>query len=162
MKACRVVLYLFSLVFILFALLGEASGRGPVATHVVTIKTEPFALISLAGADPTHQTRLVVDGTGTVIAQSRQLTWTTNLEAMKVTVQSNLPADKQHHTLNVRAKDLKSNGTSTGWVTVTDRPSELIVGIARETGSCFTQYKAVPKNAKRGSDQHIITYTITQ
>jgi hypothetical protein len=105
---------------------------------------------------------LVVDSEG-ITTGSQELTWTTNLEGMRVTVQSNLATDKQDYILRVRAVELNSTGTSKGWVIINDEPSNLITGITREIGGCCLEYKASPKtNVKASHDEHIITYTIAE
>jgi len=123
---------------------------------------EPVAVIALVGTGGGNWTWLVVDSAG-ITTGSQELTWTTNLEGMRVTVQSNLATDEQDYILRVRAVDLNSKGTSKGWVIITDGPSNLITGIAREFGGCGLEYEASPKiSGKPGRDEHIITYTITK
>lgn len=135
---------------------------GATATQVVTVTVEPFAVISLGDTGGKNWTWLVVDKTG-ITTGSQDLKWSTNLEGIRVTVQSNLPADQQDYVLKVRAASLNSNGTSKGWVNINKGPSELITDIARETGGCFLEYKASPKISKKARhDEHIITYTITE
>lgn len=158
----RRALYAWVLILFLSGLPSYAPAIGTTATHVVKIKSNPLAVMSLAGTGGRNWTRLVVDKTG-ITTENQELKWTTNLEDMKVTVQSNLARDKQDYILRVRAVNLNSNGISKGWVVVGERPSNLITGIALETGGCSLGYQAAPKiSEKPGHDEHIITYTITE
>lgn len=145
----------------LFGLSAPASAASATATHVITIRVEPVAVIALVGTGGQNCTRLVVDSVG-ITPGSQELKWTTNLEGMSVAVQSNRPTDEQDYILKVRAVDSDSKGTSKVWVIINDEPSNLITGIAREFGSCGLEYEASPKISGRpGRDEHIITYTIT-
>jgi hypothetical protein len=158
----RLRLYVLHLCVFLFGLFNYALAADTIAAHVITIRVEPVAVIALVGTGGQNCTRLVVDSAG-VITGSQELKWTTNLEGMRVTVQSNLPTDEQDYILRVRAVDLNSKGTSKGWGTITDEPSNLITGIVREIGGCCLEYEASPKiNGKPGRNKHIITYTITE
>jgi len=158
----RRVLYAWVLILLLCCLASYAPAIGTTATHVVSIKSNPLAVLALAGTGGRNRTGLVVDETG-ITAENQELKWTTNLEDMKVTVQSNLATDEQDYILRVRAVNLNSNGISKGWVIVRERPSNLITGIALETGGCSLEYQASAKIIeKRGRDEHTITYTITE
>ncbi len=146
----------------LFGLSTPDLAASATATQVVTIRVEPFAVISLVGTGGKNRTWVVVDSAGITTA-SEELRWTTNLEGMRVTVQSNRPTDEQDYILRVRAVNLNSKCTSKGWVTINEEPSNLITGIAREIGGCLLEYEASPKISENpGRDEHIITYTITE
>lgn len=164
MKSWR--LYVLPLCVFLFGLPNYVLAASAAATHVVTIRVEPFAIISLVGTGGQNWTWLVVDSTGGppgITTASQELKWTTNLEGMRVTVQSNLTADEQDYILKVRAVNLNSKGKLRGWVIINEESSNLITGITREIGGCCLEYEASPKiGEKRGRDKHIITYTITE
>ncbi len=135
---------------------------GATATQVVTIRVVPFAVISLGGAGGKNWTWLVVDETG-ITTESQELKWSTNLEGIRVTVQSNLTVDEQDYILSVRAVNLNSKGTSKGWVNINKEPSDIINNIALEIGNCSLEYEALPRiSGKTGRDEHILTYTITE
>lgn len=157
----RWLLYVAPLCVFLFGLSKYALASSATATQVITIKVEPFAVISLAGTGGENSTWLVVDSRG-ITTGSQELKWTTNLEGMRVTVQSNRPIDEQDYVLKVRAVNLNSKGTSKGWVTINDEPSCLITGITPEIGGCCLEYEASSISEKVGRDGHIITYTITE
>jgi len=158
----RWLLYIAPLGVFLFCLPKYALASSATVTQVVTIRVEPFAVISLVGTGGESWTWLVVDSEG-ITTGSQELTWTTNLEGIRITVQSNLATDKQDYILRVRAVELNSTGTSKGWVIINDEPSNLITGIIREIGGCCLEYKASPKtNVKASHDEHIITYTIAE
>lgn len=160
MKRCN--LYVLPLCVLLLGLPALALAASATAIQVVTIRVEPFAVLSLVGTGRENRTWLVVDSTG-ITTTSQELKWTTNLEGMKVTVQSNLAADEQDYILKVRAVNLNSKCTSKGWVTINEEPSNLITGITREIGGCSLQYEASLKIIENpGRDEHIITYTITE
>jgi len=155
-------LCVLALIVFLFALSDYALAASATAVHVVTVRVEPFAVISLVGGSRANSASLVVDGKG-VSTASRQLRWSTNLEGMRVTVQSNLPTNEQDYILRVRTVHLNSKGRSRGWVIIDERASTLITGVGREVGGCSLEYEASPKIAgKTGCDEHIITYTITE
>ena len=158
----RSVLYVLPLCVLLLGLTNYALAASATATQVITIRVEPVAVIALVGTGGENWTWLVVDSAG-VTTGSQELTWTTNLEGMRVAVQSNLTADEQDYILRVRAVALNSKGTSKGWVIITDKPSNLITGITRKIGSCSLEYEASPKiSGNPGRNEHIITYTITE
>jgi len=160
MKSWR--LYVLVPMIFLFGLPIYTLAASATATQVVTIKVEPFAVISLVDTGGKNSTWLAVDG-AVITTGSQELKWTTNLEGMKVTVQSNLTTDQQDYTLRVRAVSLNSKGTSKGWVVVNEEPSNLITGITREIGGCRLEYDASPKiGEKEGRQEHIIIYTITE
>jgi hypothetical protein len=139
-----------------------ALSAGATTTQVVTIRVEPFAVISLGDTRGQNWTWLVVDRTG-ITTGSQELKWSTNLEGIRVTVQSNLPTDQQDYILRVRAVSSNSKGTSKGWVNIDKEPSDIITDIVREIGSCSLEYEASPKiSGKAGCDEHILTYTITE
>jgi len=155
-------LYVLLLIVLLLGLPNYARAAGATATQIITIRVEPFAVISLAGTGGEDWTWLVVDSAG-ITTGSQELTWTTNLERMRVTIQSNLAIDEQDYILRVRAVNLNSEGTSKGWVIIGEDPSNLITGITREIGGCSLEYEASPKISQNpGRDEHIITYTITE
>jgi len=132
------------------------------ATQVITIRVAPFAVISLGGAGGKNWTWLVVDETG-ITTEGQELKWSTNLEGIRVTVQSNLAADEHDYILRVRAVNLNSRGTSKGWVNINKEPLDIINDIAREIGSCSLEYKAFPRiSGQAGRDEHILTYTIAE
>ena len=140
MKRCG--LYVLPLCVLLLGLPNYVSAASATATQVITIKVEPIAVIALVGTGGQNCTRLVVNSAG-ITTTNQELKWTTNLEGMRVTVQSNLATNEQDYLLKVRAVDLNSEGTSKGWVIVTDEPSNLITGITRECGSCGLEYEVV-------------------
>lgn len=155
-------LYVFALTILLSGLPDYALAASATATQVITIRVEPFAVISLVGTGGKNWTWLVVDSAGITTA-SQELKWTTNLEGMRVTVQSNLTTDQQDYILRVRAVALNSKGRTDGWVIINEEPSNLITGITREIGGCYLEYEASPKIIeKAGRDEHIITCTITE
>jgi hypothetical protein len=155
-------LYILVAMIFLLCLPIYATATSATATQKVTLKVEPFAVISLVGTGEKNSTWLVVDGAA-ITTPSKELEWTTNLEGMKVTVQSNLATDQQDYTLRVRAVSLNSKGTSNDWVVVNEEPSILITGITREIGGCFLEYDALSKvSEKPRRQEHIITYTITE
>ena len=159
MKSGR--LFVPVLVVSLFGFSGYATA-GTTAKQVVTIRTTPFAVISLGGDGGKNWTRLVVDDTG-ITTGSQELKWSTNLKGTRITVQSNLAADEQDYILRARAINLNSRGTSKGWVNVNKEPSDIISDIAQEIGSCSLEYEALPKiGGKAGRDEHILIYTITE
>lgn len=160
MKRCG--LYVLPLCVLLLGLPNHVWAASAAVTQVITIKVEPIAVIALVGTGGQNCTRLVVDSTG-ITTVSQELKWTTNLEGMRVTVQSNLPTDEQDYILRVRAVDLNSEGISKRWVIINDEPSSLITGITPEIGGCGLEYEASSKiSEKPGRDEHIITYTITE
>lgn len=160
MKRCG--LYVLPLCVLLLGLSNYVSAASATVTHVITIRVEPVAVIALVGTGGENWIRLVVDSAG-ITTVSQKLKWTTNLEGMRVTIQSNLATDEQDYILRVRAVDLNSEGTSKGWVIINDEPSSLITGITREIGNCGLEYGASPEvSGKPGRDEHIITYTITE
>jgi hypothetical protein len=155
-------LYVSVSIVFLFGLPNDALATNVTATHIVTVRAEPFAVISLLGNSRGNSTCLVVDGTG-IATESHELKWSTNLEGMRVIVQSNLAADEQDYILRVRAVDLNSKGRAKGWVVINEEASTLITGIVREIGRCSIEYEASPKiRGKAVRDEHIITYTITE
>jgi hypothetical protein len=160
MKGWR--LFVPVLMVFLFGFPNYTLAAGATTTQVITIKVEPFAVISLGGTGGKYWTWLVVDETG-ITTGSQELKWSTNLEGIRVTVQSNLAADEQDYILRVRAVNLNSRGTSKGWVNINKEPSDIINDIAREIGSCSLEYEALPRiSGKAGRDKHILTYTITE
>jgi len=160
MKRCS--LYVLLLCVLLLGLPNYAQAASATATQVVTLRVEPFAVISLVGTGGKNSTRLIIDRAG-ITTVSQELKWTTNLEGMRVTVQSNRPTGEQHYVLKVRAVNLNTKGTSKGWVIINEKPSSLITGITREVGGCCQEYEASPKNSKKAErEEHIITYTITE
>jgi hypothetical protein len=155
-------LFVLVLTVFLFGLPDYAFSASATTAQVVTITVEPFAVISLGDTGGKNWTWLVVDRTG-ITTGSQELKWSTNLEGIRVTVQSNLAADEQDFVLRVRAVNLNSKGTSKGWVNINKGPSDLITDIAREIGGCSLEYEASPKiSGKAGRDEHILTYTITE
>jgi len=159
MKRCK---YILVLMVFLFGLPKHALATGTIATQIVTVRAEPLAVISLVDTGGKNWTWLTVDSTG-ITTGSQELKWTTNLDGMKVTVQSNLATDEQDYILSVRAVNSNSKGASKGWVVINEKASNLITDIAREVGSCSLEYKALYKiGEKAGRDEHIITYTITE
>jgi hypothetical protein len=153
---------LFILTLMFLGLSSYALATISTATQVITITTEPFAVIALEGTGGKSSTSLLVDSTG-ITTESQNLRWSTNLKGMRVTVQSNLAADEQHYLLKVRAKNLNSMGNSKGWVVINQEPSSLITDIVREIGGCSLEYEASSKiSEETGRDEHIITYTITE
>ncbi len=155
-------LYVLPLCVFLFGLPIYVLAASATATQIITIRVEPFAVISLVDTGGKNSAWLVVDSTG-ITTVSQELEWTTNLEGMRVAVQSNLVADEQDYILRVRAVNLKSKGTSKGWVIINEEPSDIIAGVTREVGGCSLQYEALPKIIENpGRDEHIITYTITE
>ena len=158
----RWLLYFVPLCVFLFGLTNYTLAAGTTATHIITIRVEPVAVVALVGTGGQNCARLVVDSTG-ITTTSLELKWTTNLEGMRVTVQSNLATDEQDYILRVQTVDINSKGTSKGWGIINDEPSNLIAGITREFGSCGLEYEALPKiSEKLGRDEHIITYTIAE
>jgi hypothetical protein len=174
---------LFILALMVLGLPSYALATISTATQVITITTEPFAVIALEGTGGKNSTSLLVDSTGITTAhtcrpfkqafgiaggnasagENQNLKWSTNLKGMRVTVQSNLAADKQHYLLKVRAKNLNSMGSSKGWVVINQEPSSLITDIAGEIGGCSLEYEASSKiSEETGCDEHTITYTITE
>jgi hypothetical protein len=132
------------------------------ANHIVEIKCQPIAVISLTGTSGRNCAWLTVDDTG-ITTESQELNWTTNLERARITVQTNLKTDEQDYIIQVQASRLNSKGSSEGWVTISQESSNFITGICREIGGCFLQYRAFPKfSEKSGHDEHIITYTIIE
>ncbi len=155
-------LFVLVLMGFLFGLPHYAVAATAAAIQVVTVRVEPFAVISLMGTGGENSTWLAVDSTG-LTTGSQELKWTTNLEGMRVAVQSNLATNEQDYILRVQAVDLDSKGTSKGWVMIKNIASNLITGIGREIGGCSIEYKASPKiRGKAVRDEHIITYTITE
>ncbi len=149
-------------VFVLSSVPDLVLARSATATHVVTTRVEPIAVIALVGTGGQNCTRVLVDSAG-ITTVSQELKWTTNLEGMRVTVQSNLAADEQDYILRVRTVDLNSEGTPKGWVIINDELSNFITGITPEIGGCGLEYEASSKiSGKPGRDEHIITYTITE
>ena len=155
-------LFVLVLMGFLFGLPHYALAATAAAIQVVTVRVEPFAVISLIGTGGENSTWLAVDSTG-ITTGSQELKWTTNLEGMRVAVQSNLATGEQDYILRVRAINLNSKGTSKGWVVINEEPSNLITAITREIGGCSLEYEAWPKiSEKAGPEEHIITYTITE
>ncbi len=160
MKKCK--LHIFVPMVFLFGLPKYALATGAIATQIVAVRAEPLAVISFVDTGGKNWTWLTVDRTG-ITTGSQELKWTTNLEGMKVTVQSNLATDEQDYILSVRAVNSNSKGALKGWVVINEKASTLITGIAREVGGCSLKYKALHKIGKKaGRDEHIITYTITE
>ncbi len=155
-------IYASVLMVFLFGFPNDALASNVTATHIVAVRAKPFAVISLRVSRGESTTELVVDSTG-IATESYELKWSTNLEGMRVTVQSNLATNEQDYILRVQAVDLDSKGTSKGWVMIKNIPSNLITGIGHEIGGCSIEYKASPKiRGKAVRDEHIITYTITE
>jgi hypothetical protein len=155
-------LYILVAIIFLFGLPVYALASSATATQNVKVKVGPIAVISLVDTGGKSSTWLVIDGAA-ITTGSKKLKWTTNLEEMKVVVQSSLKAEQQDYTLRVRAVSLNSKGTSKDWVIVNEKPSILISGITREIGGCYLEYDALPRiSEKAGRQEHIITYTITE
>ena len=154
-------IYVSVLMFFLFGFPNDVLAFNVTAPHIVTVRAKPFAVISLRGSRGENTTGLVVDSAG-IATESYELKWSTNLEGMRVTVQSNLATNEQDYILRVQAVDLDSKGTSKGWVMIKNIPSNLITGIGSEIGGCSIEYKASPKiRGKAVRDEHIITYTLS-
>ena len=156
----KLSLFLSVLVFLVIVPKYPGVVASPSATHSVTVSSKPFSVISFAGTDGRSWTRLVIDDRG-IVSEDHQLIWTTNCQGVRVAVQSNLGVDDQNFVLEVRATNLSGNGLSSGWVVIDPDATDLVSGIAGETGGCSLEYKASPKeqgNTMR--DEHIITNTI--
>ncbi|MFH0907022.1 MAG: hypothetical protein V1829_02100 [bacterium] len=146
------------IVFILISVSSVFAGSQ--ATQTIVIRIDPIAEIALAGTGGRNQVELSVDERG-IITESMDLLWTTNLEGLKIQVNSSLPKNMQGNILKVQAVNLVGHGNSTDPVIIDEIPKEIISGISREVGRCLLEYQFTPKlNAHL--DRHIITYTLIQ
>ncbi len=93
---------------------------------------------------------------------STTLYWTSNGDTRKIAVASDITSPK--FVLKIEAeKTGKGNWMAEPAVTLSDNmPHDLVVGVERSSGSCTLKFTALANvEAGVGSEQHLITYTIT-
>ena len=89
---------------------------------------------------------------------STQLIWGTNSSAQKITAATDLAAPL--FALQLEATNA-TQGTPAGPVTVTTTPTDLLLNLARSSGTCTISYTAlVLASQGTGTESHTITYTI--
>ena len=91
--------------------------------------------------------------------QSTSLSWATNQSLKKITIASNLI--NQNFSLLAQASNI-TGGISTGKVPISTFEQDLIIDIDNSEGICDIQFTAIAKkDAQKGQEVHLITYTLT-
>jgi hypothetical protein len=131
------------------------------ADHTVTVTVAAINEVAITGGNVS----LTIDSgsvSGPASASddtTADLSWSTNEASKKITVATSLEAPK--YTLTVAAQNV-TGGTSTGSVTLSTTPQDLVTGISNTAGTADLAYQATATNdAGTGSDVHTVTYTIT-
>ena len=134
------------------------------AQHNVTVDVQAITCIAMTGGgDLTINITTATPGSEPDAVQNstRGLQWTTNETAQKVTVAADVAYST--YTLKALATGIVGGGSAAAEVTFNDaNDHDFVTGVATEVGSCTIRYTASATAAAGvGSEQHQITYTIT-
>jgi len=135
------------------------------STQVVTLRVMELNTIDLIGGPLTLQINSVNDNAGQpnpAIDASTKLLWTSNGDARKIAVGSDLASPR--FILKIAAeKSGSGTGIAQPEVTLSDNsPHDLILGVQRSAGSCSLRFTALATSEEgTGSESRLITYTIT-
>jgi hypothetical protein len=130
-------------------------------SHTVTVTVESINELAVSGGNITLTIDAATAGSepDPVVDATTGLTWTTNELGKKITAATSVGSPS--FTLRVEAIGV-SGGTSTGVVTLSTTPQDLVNGVSSTTGSCTSRYSASATAASGiGSDIHTITLTLT-
>jgi hypothetical protein len=135
------------------------------STQVVMLRVLELNKIDLVGGPLTLQVNSIDDNAAqpnSAIDASTKLLWTSNGDAQKIAVGSNVASPR--FILKIEAqKSGSGSGTAEPEVTLSDNsPHNLILGVQRSAGSCELKFTAIADVERGiGSESHLITYTIT-
>jgi hypothetical protein len=135
------------------------------STQVVMLRVLELNKIDLVGGPLTLQINSINDNAAQpspAIDASTKLLWTSNGDARKIVVGSNIASPR--FILRIEAqKSGSGSGIAEPEVTLSDNsPHNLILGVQRSAGSCELKFTAIADVERGiGSESHLITYTIT-
>ena len=143
----------------------SAFAQQATSTQVVTLRVMELNKIDLVGGPLTLQVNSINENAGQpnpAIDASTKLLWTSNGDARKIAVGSNITSPR--FVLKIEAE---KTGVGTGIaqpeVTLSNNAQhDLILGVQRSAGSCKLKFSAVADVAQGiGAESYLITYTIT-
>ncbi len=140
-------------------------GQKSAARQILTLQVMELNKLDLVGGPLTLQiVGLNEDAVqpSPVTDANTKLYWTSNGDTRKIAVASNITSPK--FVLKIEAEKTGTGAwTPEPEVTLSDNaPHDLVVGVERSSGSCTLKVTALANvEAGTGSEQHLITYTIT-
>ncbi len=142
-----------------------AFGQKSTARQTITLQVMELNKLDLVGGPLTLQIGGVNDGAlepNPATDASTKLYWTSNGDTRKIAVASNITSP--NFILRIEAEKAGNGpGKAEPEVTLSDNaPHDLLVGVERSSGSCTLKFTALANVAAGvGTEQHLITYTIT-
>jgi hypothetical protein len=147
------------------AVIRTALGQKSITRQIVTLQVMELNKLDLVGGPLKLEIGSINDGAvqpNPATDASTTLCWTSNGNTRKIAVGSNITSPK--FILKIEAEDNRNGPwTMEPEITLSDNaPHDLVVGMERSSGSCTLKFTALASvEAGVGSEQHLITYTIT-